>query len=84
MYAVRAFAEAYPREKTKVVITMVAPGICSTGLGRDNRTLIRAGQGLIRAVLARSAEEGSRTILHALFAEEDTHGKHLSGCKVKE
>lgn len=84
MYAVRALAEQYPFEKTQVVINMVSPGICTTGLARDTRTLLRVLQGLIRAVVARTAEEGSRTILHALLAEEPTHGKNLSGCQIKE
>lgn len=84
MYAVRAFADTYPVDKTNVIINMVAPGICSTGLARDTRTFMRAAQGVICAVFARTAEEGSRTILHAVTADESTHGKHLSGCKVKE
>jgi hypothetical protein len=74
----------YPTSKTNVTINMVSPGICNTGLARDTRWLIRLGQGVIRTAVARTAEEGSRTILHALFTGEDTHGKHLSGCKVKE
>ena len=84
MYAVRAFADEYPLNKTNVITNMVAPGICSTGLARDTRIFMRAAQGVIRAVWARTAEEGSRTILHAVTADEFTHGKHLSGCKVKE
>jgi hypothetical protein len=84
IYAVRAFANMYPSEKTNVIINMVSPGICSTGLARDTRRFVRAAQGVIRAVTARTAEQGSRTILHALLTEEDSHGKHLSGCKVKE
>jgi hypothetical protein len=84
MYAVRAFAQAYPLEKTHVVINMVTPGICSTSLARDTSTMFRAVKTVLNAVVARTAEEGSRTILHALLAEEETHGKHLSGCKVKE
>lgn len=84
IYAVRAFAEAYPFEKTNVVMNMVSPGICSTGLARDTRSFMRAAQGAIRMVLARTAEEGSRTILHALLEDGSSHGKHLSGCKVKE
>jgi hypothetical protein len=74
----------YPLEKTNVTINMVSPGICSTGLARDASVVIRAAQGIMRTILARTAEQGSRTILHALVAAEDTHGKHLSGCKVKE
>lgn len=38
----------------------------------------------IRAMMARTAEEGSRTILHGLVAGEESHGKLLSGCKIKE
>jgi hypothetical protein len=63
---------------------MVSPGICSTGLARDTRTLIRAAQGILRTAIARTAEEGSRTILHALLEDEASHGKHLSGCEIKE
>ena len=38
----------------------------------------------IRAMMARSAEVGSRTVLHGLVAGEESHGKLLSGCKIKE
>lgn len=34
--------------------------------------------------MARTAEEGSRTILHGLVAGEESHGKLLSGCMIKE
>jgi hypothetical protein len=84
MYAVRALADKYPVNKTNVVINMVSPGVCTTSLGRETRLVMRAVQGVIRTVVARTAEQGSRTILHALLADKDTHGKHLSGCKVKE
>jgi len=84
MYAIRAFAQVYPLEKTHVTINMVTPGICSTNLARDTGILFRAFKVVLDAMVARTAEEGSRTILHALLATEDTHGKFLSGCKVKE
>ena len=38
----------------------------------------------VRTVMARTAEVGSRTILHGLVAGEENHGKLLSGCKIKE
>jgi hypothetical protein len=84
MYAIRALAEKYPVDRTDVIINMVSPGVCTTGLGREGRLIMRAAQGVIRTFIARTAEQGSRTILHALLTDEDTHGKHLSGCKVKE
>jgi NAD(P)-dependent dehydrogenase (short-subunit alcohol dehydrogenase family) len=84
MYAVREFTESFPVERTGVVVNMGCPGLCATGLARDAKTLTRAVQGGLRAALARTAEEGSRAILNAIFTEEKTHGKHLSGCAVGE
>ncbi|PYH90284.1 NAD(P)-binding protein [Aspergillus ellipticus CBS 707.79] len=82
--AVRQLAALCPVERTGVVINMVAPGLCSTGLGHDARTFNKIMHEALRAMMARTAEEGSRTILHGLVAGEDSHGKLLSGCKIKE
>ncbi|KAA8646570.1 uncharacterized protein ATNIH1004_008003 [Aspergillus tanneri] len=82
--AVHQFAALCPIERTGVVITMVAPGLCTTGLGRDARTFTKIMHEAVRAMMARTAEIGSRTILHGLLVGEDGHGKLLSGCKVKE
>ncbi|GIJ85904.1 hypothetical protein Asppvi_004771 [Aspergillus pseudoviridinutans] len=82
--AVRQFAALCPVERTGVVITMVAPGLCTTGLGRDNRTFTKIMHEALRAMMARTAEEGSRTILHGLLVGEEGNGKLLSGCKIKE
>ncbi|KAK0640972.1 hypothetical protein B0T16DRAFT_514950 [Cercophora newfieldiana] len=84
MYAVREFAAKFPVKETGVIINMTSPGLCTTQLGRDARTLTRAIQGALRTAMARSAEEGSRTILHGIVGDEETHGKHLSGCEIKE
>ncbi|KAK6066328.1 short-chain dehydrogenase [Seiridium cupressi] len=83
-FAVREFAALCPVERTGVVLTLVAPGLCSTGLGKDARTFTKIMHGGIKAMMARSAEVGSRTILHGLIAGEEAHGKLLSGCKIKE
>lgn len=82
--AVRHFAAVCPVQRTGVVITMVAPGLCTTGLGRDARTFTKILHEAVRAMMARTAEVGSRTILHGLLVGEEGHGKLLSGCKIKE
>ncbi|KAJ5767046.1 uncharacterized protein N7511_004662 [Penicillium nucicola] len=82
--AVRRFAALCPVERTGVVITMVAPGICTTGLGRDARTFTKVMHEALRVIMARTAEIGSRTFLHGLVVGEEGHGKLLSGCKIKE
>lgn len=63
---------------------MVAPGLCYSGLGRDMATFTKIVHTTIKAMMARTAEVGSRTILHGLVAGEESHGKLLSGCKIKE
>ena len=82
--AVRQFSALCSVDRTGVIVNMVAPGLCSTGLGKDARTFTKIMHEAIRAMMARTAEEGSRTILHGLVAGKESHGKLLSGCKIKE
>lgn len=82
--AVRQFSALCPIERTGVIVNMVAPGLCSTSLGKEARTFTKIMHGGVRALMARTAEVGSRTILHGLVAGEESHGKLLSGCKIKE
>ncbi|OQE19717.1 hypothetical protein PENFLA_c018G00296 [Penicillium flavigenum] len=82
--AMRQFVAPCPVERTGVVITMVAPGLCITGLGRDARTFTKIMHEAVRAMMARTAEVGSRTFLHGLVVGEEGHGKLLSCCKIKE
>lgn len=70
-----------------MVVNMVAPGLCHSGLGRDSdvTTATRLMFAAVKAVMARTTEVGSRTISHGVAAAgEESHGKLLSGCKVKE
>lgn len=82
--AVRQLAATFPVKQSRVTINMVAPGLCSTGLGSDARIFTKIIHEGIRAMMARTAEMGSRTILHGLVAGEESHGKLLSGCEIKE
>lgn len=83
-FAIREFAAAFPTDRTGAVANMAAPGLYSNGLGRDARAFTKIMHEAVRAMMARTAEVGRRTILHGLVAGEDSHGKLLSGCKVKE
>lgn len=83
-YVVRQFAAAFPVDQTGVIVNLISPGLCSTGLARDTRASYRALLETSRAIIARTAEQGSRTILYGIIADEESHGKLLSGCKIKE
>jgi hypothetical protein len=38
----------------------------------------------LRAKFGRTAEMGSRTLLHGAVAGKEAHGKYLSECEIKE
>lgn len=69
-----------PRIKGGVVLNMLNPGLCHSELSRD------AGLGLtvIKFFLARSTEVGSRTLVAAGLAGEESHGKYMSDAVVAE
>jgi hypothetical protein len=39
---------------------------------------------VMRLLVGRTAEQGSRTLIHAAVAGEESHGKFLSECEIKE
>lgn len=64
-----------------VVVNIVNPGWCGTELFRNKHQPL--GELLCFAVLGRTAEEGSRTLVHGICAGQESHGKYLSECQVK-
>ncbi|KAI9825809.1 MAG: hypothetical protein M1832_000749 [Thelocarpon impressellum] len=83
--AVRELAGALaasPRGGRTVVLDTVNPGLCHSELGRD----AAGARGMIftvmKALLARSTEVGSRTLISAASAGWEGHGQYFSDCKV--
>ncbi|KAL4758553.1 uncharacterized protein BDW70DRAFT_141509 [Aspergillus foveolatus] len=86
LYLVRALAERLSQsDKPPVTLNAVSPGLCKTGLLRETPLVARLLTGPVMAILARNAEEGSRTLVHAAAADDgETNGKYLRDCKVTE
>jgi hypothetical protein len=67
-----------------VINTYVNPGFCKTDFGRH------AGLGpsmqlfVLDKIMGRTAEQGSRTLVHAAYVDEEWHGKYPSECKNKD
>ncbi|KAL9131489.1 MAG: hypothetical protein Q9217_000568 [Psora testacea] len=64
--------------KPDVIINFLNPGLCHSELARE------AGLGLMlmKLFLARTAEQGSRTLVHAVESGTETHGQYLHNCEV--
>ncbi|KAK4234380.1 Dehydrogenase/reductase SDR family member 13 [Achaetomium macrosporum] len=76
--------ELWPVEKTGVIINTVCPGLCVTKLGRDSPPDVMANLRHLHALFGRSAEDGSRTLLHGVVGGIETHGKYLDSCEIAE
>ncbi|KAH7908240.1 short-chain dehydrogenase [Hygrophoropsis aurantiaca] len=75
-------------DPTPVVVCAPNPGFCYSSLARETEAnpLHKYGFRLLRRLLARSTEMGSRTLVHPAVApdERSRHGRYLSAYKVTE
>ena len=68
--------------KTQVIINYLNPGLCHSELARENGGL---GFSIMKALLARSTEAGSRTLVHAATeAGIESYGQYLSSNRVSK
>jgi hypothetical protein len=86
LYFVRILAKASPLgPDSNVIINNLTPGACRSDIFRDE---IGWFKGLMMkfgmALIARTTEVGSRTLVHAVIPELDpqAHGAFLMDCKV--
>ncbi|OTB00689.1 hypothetical protein M426DRAFT_65366 [Hypoxylon sp. CI-4A] len=84
LYAGRHLATLMPVSKTGVVINILNPGLCKTQLSRNADFSMRLQISMANYMIGRTAEMGSRTLLHAAVAGADSHGCYVSACEVKE
>jgi retinol dehydrogenase-12 len=78
------FAILAPRagQHEQVIVNWVNPGWCASELDRHKKAppLI---QRVMFAIMGRTAEQGSQTLVHAVLAGKQTHGCYLSECRAK-
>lgn len=76
---VRAIADRYPASSFPVTVNCVNPGLCQSELSRDRPTW---AFWLLRLLIARTTECGSRTLVHAGAQGAGSHGAYLSDCGI--
>ncbi|KAJ7203656.1 short-chain dehydrogenase [Mycena pura] len=73
---------------TGPIVVAVSPGLCATDLDHESSTnmFMAPIKRLLMPLIARTAEMGSRTIIHAAVGknEDVQHGKYLANCRVEE
>ncbi|GAD92895.1 short chain dehydrogenase/reductase family oxidoreductase, putative [Paecilomyces variotii No. 5] len=84
IFAIRYFATLIPLSRSGVVLNTVSPGLCKTDLARNATPAFREQLQALHAQYGRTAEDGSRTLLHAAIAGKESHGCYLSSCEIAE
>lgn len=70
--------------KPKVIINTLTPGFCHSELMRHAMFPLNLIAWIGKLLLARTTEMGSRTLVAAAAAGEETHGVYMVDCKAKE
>ncbi|KAH8901080.1 putative short-chain dehydrogenase [Thozetella sp. PMI_491] len=82
--ATRNLASLLPLSDNKVIINVVNPGFCKSELAREANGVQRVMMNIMKLLLARTTEQGSRTLLNAAFSGPDSHGCYMSSCKPRD
>lgn len=70
--------------KGSVILNTLTPGFCRTSLFRDNKFPASIFIKITSTLIGRSAEAGSRELVHAVAAGPETHGKWLDSHEIRE
>ncbi|EFR05303.1 hypothetical protein MGYG_08314 [Nannizzia gypsea CBS 118893] len=79
----RALAADIASTNPRVVVNAFTPGYCLTNLV-DGMTGFWGFQLQVIKLIARTAQEGSRTLVHAASLGWEGHGQYLNDCKIDE
>ena len=84
IFACRQRASLAPASRTGVVINLVSPGLCKTGLVRYSDPGTKFQLSVSTAIMGRSAEWGSRNLLYGIAVGDESHGKYITYCEMRE
>jgi retinol dehydrogenase-12 len=82
-----AFQEISSRLADKepmVVLNMVNPGLCKTALTRSTTGALKLQIDIAKSLIARTAEVGSRTLVHGGTAGLKSYGCYMSDCTINK
>jgi hypothetical protein len=83
--AIRELAPAMTASgKTKVILNTMTPGFCHSELMRHAVFPLNLLGWVGKRLIGRTTEMGSRTLVAAASAGEESHGAYMADCAVKE
>jgi retinol dehydrogenase 12 len=67
-----------------VIINCMTPGACKSDFDRESTGIGKMMSNLMSALLARTTEVGSRTLVAGVAAGEESHGTYMADCRIAE
>ncbi|KAK8022727.1 hypothetical protein PG993_013494 [Apiospora rasikravindrae] len=84
VFAVRSIAKEHPADRYPVTVNMVSPGLCHSELSREAEGVQKVAFSIMKAAVARTTEEGSRTLVDAGVQGAKSHGQYLADCRIAQ
>lgn len=81
---VRELAPKLTKSGNNVILNVLNPGFCHSQLTRKMAGLEALAMTVFKSLVARSTEVGSRTLVAAALAGEESHGKYMTDGVVDE
>lgn len=78
LYTRELAANTEQSSQSEVIINLINPGLCHSELTRDAGWFMY----ILKLILARTTECGSRTLVSGSEGGPETHGQYLSSCQV--
>jgi len=85
VFFVRELGSILSEEGTKtspVIVNCLTPGLCKSNFGRDAPLLQKFTMGILISLFGRSTEAGSRTLVSAISAGQESNGCYMEDCLV--
>ena len=73
-----------PHADEPVILNCLNPGLCHSSLSRDTTGIRGIVFRIMKLLVARQTEVGSRTLVAAAEAGKESHGQYMSDCVVVE
>lgn len=85
VFGVRELAAQIDKsKKPKVIVNTLTPGFCRSDFDRDMSGFKKYFMKTMKFILGRSTEVGSRTLVAAAEAGEESHGEYMADSKISK
>ena len=65
-----------------IIINCMTPGACKSDFDRESTGVGRIISNIMAALIGRTTEAGSRTLVAGVAAGAESHGSYIADCKV--